>query len=254
MSGFLGDMQTSRTTRKWFLLRTDVPKIALGSYSLSTGCQPNALGQYISSSVQVSVMDCAAITCPDTNVERERIQNPTTIAAEFSAGKEGVDFDQLPSVPRGFIFKHTNEFSPTRIGNAACQRAIANHITNFQRFDGNQLIFLNEPSAEFVEPIRTNVRNLLMNLSDSKSSLDAIPRAIFTASQSLLSTFQLFPCSNKRLGSYESLCIRSHGEIREPQVNSNRAHSNRLHFEWSIDAQANVVSSRGSFTNVNCGW
>ena len=92
-------MQTSSTFRNKFLLRRDALGIVAETYSLSTGYQPNALGQDILSSVVVPVVDDTAVARPSTNVERERIQDLTTTAAEFAAGKEGTNLDELPSIP-----------------------------------------------------------------------------------------------------------------------------------------------------------
>jgi hypothetical protein len=81
-------------------------------------------------------MDGPAVARPIANVERKRIQDLTTITAKFAAGKEGVNLDQLPSIPCTFIFEHANELAPTRIGNATSQRAIANHVLDCQRLPG----------------------------------------------------------------------------------------------------------------------
>ena len=226
--GFVKNMQTSSTFRNKFLLRRDAPRIALRSYSLSTGYQPNALGQDILSGVDVSVVDSAAVARPTTNVERERIQDLTTTTAEFAAGKEGTNLDELPSIPLAFIFQLSDELSPTRIGNAASQRAITNHVTDGQSLDGNQLVILNESSTEFVKPVRTNVRNLLVNLCNLDASLDTVLGAFLTTRQSLLGALQLFQRGDQRLRSLKALTIRSHSEVGETQVDSNLARSHRV--------------------------
>lgn len=85
--------------------------------------------------IYITVVLCpAARTGPLSDVQRQFIDNVTIMPTSFRTRKPAVNFDKITTIPVGFIFELTNQFTPTCIsGNRNPQRTGCNQSNRGDR-------------------------------------------------------------------------------------------------------------------------
>jgi hypothetical protein len=142
--------------------------------------------------VDVSIMRRAAfITPPRADIQRHGGLNVHTARTGFTGRKEPVHLDESFACSRSLVFKKTREHTPTNISDGFRQTVILHHAFYMQILDRYDLIFVNELSRKFVQPILARIGSVFMRLCDKYLGLVSGIASLNLAGKFLLLTFQV---------------------------------------------------------------
>ena len=229
--------------------------MSIRSYVRSTDCHCESRSQNIVSCVDVSIVDSSTFgTLPFPDLQRQLIHYKATISASFTRRKKAVNFHQFSTVPLAFIFKLTNQFSPSSIRDAASKGMVFNHIRHSQILNRYRLVFSYQLSCQLVQKIFSPISNLSLNLCYSQPCFLSIFRTFLSPRKSLLccSELAVFLVEVLRIGNFFSITgsyQRSNTSI-QPNIFAGWW---QLAFSWIVNQKRDKPTSRRIKFNCQCG-
>jgi hypothetical protein len=130
-------------------------------------------------------------TFPLSDIQRQFIDNMSTISTPFRAWKPAVDFNQFSPIPLAFVGKLANQFAPTSIANRKSEFMVFHHIFDSQILNHYRLIFTNQLSCQLMQKIFPSIGNLSVDSSHFNPCFMSVVTPFLFARKSLLQPFQL---------------------------------------------------------------
>lgn len=136
----------------------------------------------ISRRVDVPVVPRAALGAgPRANIERHCFAYRTATRACLGAWKPSPAFNERLAATLGFVFQKTRQHAPTRIRYRAGQSMIFEYTLHIQMFDGDDLVFVYDPSRQFVQVVLAGACDAFMRTSDQLPRFIAALRSFLLA-------------------------------------------------------------------------
>ena len=228
----------------------------IGSYVRSTDCNCVSRSQKITRCIDIPVVMRPALgAVPFTNIQRQRLNDVTTISTALTAGEPTVNLNKGTSVPLALVVKLSNQLSPSCITNTECKLGIFHHILNCQILNNDGLVFTHQLSSQFMEEVFTAIRNFTVDTSNFNSCLVSIVRLLLLTAKRFLNPFKFPAMPFKVSGVGNFIHVRCDQQASNPYIQSNR-----LCAIWEclnvgiIHQQRNVPASAWVKLDCNRGW
>ncbi len=99
---------------------------------------------YVLCGIEIAVMDHATFWArPDTHIERKTFENMSTVEAAFGRGIPLINLDQVPSIPRCFVFQVGHKLRPAHITDRFGKTVVLDQVLDVQALDADRLVFTN---------------------------------------------------------------------------------------------------------------
>ena len=171
--------------------------------------------------IDVAVMVRAAMRAvPRPNVKRLCLGDRTTLGTGLGAREPAVAFDEGFTFARRFVFQKSNQHSEAHIGHGPSELVVLQHSLHMQIFDGDDLVFVYDPSRQLVEVVFSGARHAFMCARNQLPRLVAAVGAFLFAGKRLLFPLQIALRLFKVARVVELGAVTSDGEVRQPNVNS----------------------------------
>ncbi len=213
---------------------------------LSGGEQSHSFGEYVFSSVEVSIVLSTTTTEPRPIRERQvRVDSPA-LGAELRGREEASNLNATLEAPRGLVLDLTQELAEGRVEDRAGELGSRQSL-DAQILDAEQIVLPRQVCCQFVKEVASLIRCLAMHASyPTLRFLPAVasrllPREILLSPTKFPRTFP------GELRSRNPLAIREHKQVFESKVYSNRiAGRGWLYIgHLELGGQRNVPVSRG---------
>jgi hypothetical protein len=139
-----------------------------------------------------------------------------------------VNLDHATTIPRRFVLKLPDQFSPTYVTDGLSQSVVLNHMLDLQTLDAYDLVFADGLSREFVLIVSSAIGNLLVDASNLQTSFGPVLRTFLFFCMTALRPRQLLFILSEELGIPVGLPIRGHHHRLQAQVQPHRL---RDHFQ-----------------------
>ena len=90
----------------------------------------------------------------------------STVKAAFGGGIPLVDLDQVPSIPRCFVFQLGHKLTPTHITDRFCKTVVLDHVLDLQALDADRLVFTDQACRELMQEVTASISNTGMDSSN----------------------------------------------------------------------------------------
>src|SRR5216684_897057 len=199
------------------------------SYRLSAGFKyRESHGMYVLSSIDVPIMmDATFWACPGTRIKLKRVENMSAIKAAFGGWVPLIDFDQVSSVPLGFVFQLGHELTPTDITDGFTELWVLDHVLHRKVLDTDRLVLTNQTCRELVREITAAISDTSMDLSDFLTGLFSVLAALLFLGMSALGLGKLLLILAEKLWIAHHFPIREHDEGFQAQIGTDRRRSHR---------------------------
>jgi hypothetical protein len=143
------------------------------------------------------------------------------IRAALGRRVPAVNLDQVPPIPRSFIFQLRHELTPTDIADSFAQFVIFDHVFDCQALNADRLVFTDQAGGEFVQEITAAISYLGMDTCHLLGGFSTVlgPFFLFCVMSLSLGQF-LFVFAEKR-GITHFLTSGKDYEVFESQINPN---------------------------------
>ena len=201
---------------------TDMTNIASTSSSGQSARQyPQTFVADILGGIDVSVMVRAAMRAvPRPNVQRLCFCDAITLGTGLGAREPATAFDEGFTFARRFVFQKSNQHSEAHVGHGPSELVVLQHPLHMQVFDGDDLVFVYDPSRQLVEVVFSGTRHAFMRARNQLPRLVAAVGAFLFAGKRLLFPLQIALRLFKVARVVELGAVTSDGEVRQPNVNS----------------------------------
>ena len=179
------------------------------SYVHSTDGNCVSRSQNISCCIDISIMVCLTLgTIPLTDIQRQRLNDITTVSTAFTAGEPSVNLDKGTPVPLALVIELSHQLTPSSIRNRLSQRVVFHHIFNCQILNHDGLVFTHQLSRQFMEKVFTAISDLTVGTSHFNSRLMPIYRSFFLTTKRFLNTLEFAAMAFKVFGISNLVTVR----------------------------------------------
>ena len=154
-----------------------------------------------------------------------------TALAAFLCGPVGVNFHKLRPSFFSFVSQPVNELSPCGIKNTFRQASL-NHTLDIQFLNSNQIILINNPSANLVSKIRSAIPDPFVNTLKPQYGFASIITPFFLSADASASTLKFAFKRTVEAGIADTGAVRADRKTIQPNVHPNSVLDGT--FFWSL--------------------
>ena len=138
----------------------------------------------------------------------------------FRARKEAIDFYVALACLFSLVFEHSSERSPSNITDGLSQTMILHHAFYMQIFDGDDLVFVNQPSGQFMQIVFSCIGYFFMCLCHQNTRFVSGVTTFHFTRKFTLFTSQIFLCFSDMFRVVELGAITGNGEVGQSHINT----------------------------------
>ena len=205
--------------------------------------------------IDVPVVPSATMnTQPRPGIETKVFLSSETIRTQLAGRKEAVDLDEpLPDSCR-LVFKEAREQPPPYVTYRPSNAVPLHKLLYTQTLYSYDLVFVNEPSREFVQKIFACVGNAFMDFGYDYPGFVSRVTALDFARKLLLFPPQILSCFSKMFRVFEFGPSASNGEVSQTEVDADNLPLKRSGRRgcFVLDQYRGEEFSRDRATDCNC--
>src|SRR6266536_1018564 len=114
----------------------------------------------------------------------------STVKTAFGRGIPLVNLDQVPSIPRCFVFQLGHKLRPAHVTDSLGKTMVFDHVLDLQALFADRLVFTNQTGRELMQEVMTSISNTGVYSSYFFTGLDTILAPFLFLSVSPLSLRQ----------------------------------------------------------------
>ena len=181
-SSFSGNCETAALAN-----RTPTDIASTSSNGLSARQHPQPFGADIHRRIDVAIMARIALGArPCSNIERHTFANEAASRTGFRAWIPAVALDERLTGTRRLVFEEVCQRGPSSVAGRLRESVVGHYPLHIQVLDADHLVFVDDPSRQFVQEVFADARDALMRAGDQFASLVAALGAFLFARQRLL--------------------------------------------------------------------
>jgi len=181
------------------------------------------------------------------NTDRQRFFNNLSTGSTDLRSSVWVDF--LVSSPSIFSFRseYGKEDSPSSVGDTFCKVAILNHVSDFEFFNNDMIVKLNDREGDLVTEIKALIRYFFMTLGNQATCFSSSVRTPLPSGKALLSFLQSLLRRTKELRGLNLLSITGRQKSVETHIDTDSVTRHRKEFGFTLNEERSIpfgISSR----------
>lgn len=194
-----------------------------GSSGRSTRQYPNAFVPDIPRRIDVPIMVRAAMgTRPRPDIERHLVADRTALGARLRTRIPAVAPNERLAGARRLVLDEAGQHAPARVSRGFREAVVRHYPFHMQVFDGDDLVFVYDPSRQLVQVVSPGARDALMCSRHQSPGLVPAVRSFLFAGQRPLFALQVLFRLAQMAGVLELRSVAGDSEMGQPDVDADR--------------------------------
>lgn len=166
------------------------------------------------------VVRVAVNAIPRPDIKRHGVSYRSTRGARLRTRIPAVALEKRPAGARRFVFEETGQHAPPSIASGFCEAVVRHDTLHIQVFDNDDLVFVYEPTTEFVKVVLPGTRNALMRTRDQLPGFVTAIRSLLLSRQHPLLALQVPLRLTQMAGVFELRPLAGDGEVGQTNVDA----------------------------------
>lgn len=177
----------------------------------------------INSRVMITMQRQRAIRATEIPLGKRHVYNSSASAASLAASSGLGIFKELSTACYSFVGQHIHKHAPRSIRYTFGEMMILNHSFDVKVFTGNYTILQGKASAQFMQPVSTNVADFEILSSEFKPCLSSVIGTFDFSADLPLQSFKFVLRFNKEARISYGLSVGEGSKVLQANINSNFA-------------------------------
>ena len=171
--------------------------------------------------IDIAIMNRATSwTGPRTDSKRHFGNHISTIITNFRRRKESISFHYDLTLSLSFVREECDKRRPAAITNSFCKASVLHHSTDMQIFNSNDLVFVHQPSRNFVQKIGSCAVNLIVGTRYKHLCFVIVGRTFFLSREQLLFALQIAFGTRQKTSIGYLLACAGYSEVSQADINT----------------------------------